>query len=278
MEEKSLLHSLFTGVSLAEFCSTYFAKIPFSSPSGARELCSLLDTRTFRELSEQKHSDLLFAKKGKEKPPSEVVGGATFDGMNAAIDEGFTVVARHVDKSLPAFGRLAGEFSTGFNTQVDVQIFWSPPANEGFNWHFDVEDVFIVQTKGSKEFTLRKNTVFPMPVDGRSGGEDLYPMERSPTVMRCTLAAGDWLYIPSGYWHKAAAIEESMHISIGIMPLTYKTILDSVSKKVFDQMHLRKRLDIYSHVSCVDAKNLQNNKRMYNELESLLVRTIEGRL
>jgi ribosomal protein L16 Arg81 hydroxylase len=38
--------------------------------------------------------------------------------------------------------------------------------------------------------------------------------------MSCRLEAGDWLYIPSGWWHIARTQAESIHLSIGIMPVT----------------------------------------------------------
>ena len=38
--------------------------------------------------------------------------------------------------------------------------------------------------------------------------------------MTCRLEAGDWLYIPSGWWHIAQTQAASMHLSIGVMPVT----------------------------------------------------------
>ena len=37
--------------------------------------------------------------------------------------------------------------------------------------------------------------------------------------MTCRLEAGDWLYIPSGWWHIAWTQAASMHLSIGVMPV-----------------------------------------------------------
>jgi ribosomal protein L16 Arg81 hydroxylase len=38
--------------------------------------------------------------------------------------------------------------------------------------------------------------------------------------MTCRLEAGDWLCIPSGWWHIARTQAASMHLSIGVMPGT----------------------------------------------------------
>ena len=52
-----------------------------------------------------------------------------------------------------------------------------------------------------------------MPADLR------YADETSRVQMTCRLEAGDWLYIPSGWWHIARTQAASVHLSIGIMPV-----------------------------------------------------------
>jgi 50S ribosomal protein L16 3-hydroxylase len=125
------------------------------------------------------------------------------------------MLIRHADRCDKELMSLGKEFADEFNSDVDPQVFITPENSQGFFWHFDVEDVFVLQLSGQKEFSLRKNTVVPFPNDD-VGGQEFYSCERSPFIMRCRLHAGDWLYIPSGYWHKAVALTESTHISVGI--------------------------------------------------------------
>ena len=40
-----------------------------------------------------------------------------------------------------------------------VQLFVTPAETHGFSWHYDAEEVFIVQTAGVKDYLLRENTV-----------------------------------------------------------------------------------------------------------------------
>ena len=37
--------------------------------------------------------------------------------------------------------------------------------------------------------------------------------------LTCRLEAGDWLYIPSGWWHIAQTQTASIHLSVGVMPV-----------------------------------------------------------
>jgi 50S ribosomal protein L16 3-hydroxylase len=40
--------------------------------------------------------------------------------------------------------------------------------------------------------------------------------ETSPLIAS-TLVAGDWLYIPRGWWHMARAADDSLSISVGVL-------------------------------------------------------------
>ena len=45
--------------------------------------------------------------------------------------------------------------------------------------------------------------------------------EKNKTEIHCWLKAGDWLYIPKGYWHKARALKDSFHLSVGVLNTEY---------------------------------------------------------
>jgi hypothetical protein len=87
---------------------------------------------------------------------------------------------------------------------VNIHVFATPAGAPGFSWHYDAEDVFIIQTAGEKEYSLRKNTVNPWPLEETLPADMQYERELMP-LMRVLLRAGDLLYIPCGYWHKAEA-------------------------------------------------------------------------
>jgi ribosomal protein L16 Arg81 hydroxylase len=103
-----------------------------------------------------------------------------------------------------------------FEGDVSIQVYATPAGYRSFGWHYDCEDVFIVQTSGMKEYLLRRNTVNPAPTIDAMPRDMRLELETSPAIA-CTLIAGDWLYIPRGWWHVAAAIENSLSISVGVL-------------------------------------------------------------
>ena len=110
--------------------------------------------------------------------------------------------------------------SRSFHAPVDIQVYLTPDQQQAFGWHYDLEEVFIIQVQGCKEYTLRQNTVNPLPVWDTMPEDMGYERETSRLRMTCRLEAGDWLYIPSGWWHIARTQAASLHLSIGVMPVT----------------------------------------------------------
>ena len=98
-----------------------------------------------------------------------------------------------------------------------VQLFVTPAETHGFGWHSDDEDVFIVQTEGSKNNFFRDNIGRASSTARRRNRFHQFGREAS-AIRTARLIAGDWLYIPARWWHVAKCVEDSLSISVGISP------------------------------------------------------------
>jgi ribosomal protein L16 Arg81 hydroxylase len=74
-----------------------------------------------------------------------------------------------------------------------------------------------VQTAGQKQYFFRENTV--MAQAQKPAGPDFAAIrhETSP-LYSCTLEPGDWLHLPRGMWHVAKPLEDSLSLSLGVLP------------------------------------------------------------
>jgi 50S ribosomal protein L16 3-hydroxylase len=113
--------------------------------------------------------------------------------------------------------QLSASFGRSLPGDQRIIVFATPANSHGFGWHYDVEDVFVLQTAGDKEYLMRSNTVSPPLVRGAPLHFEQYERESSP-MLSCRMLAGDMLYIPRGYWHVGYAREHSLSISIGVFP------------------------------------------------------------
>jgi 50S ribosomal protein L16 3-hydroxylase len=98
-------------------------------------------------------------------------------------------------------------------------VYLTPDQSQAFGWHYDLEEVFIIQVQGCKEYTVRQNTLNPWPVWDNLPADMRYDREISRVRLTCRLEAGDWLYIPSGWWHMAQTQSASSHLSMRVMPV-----------------------------------------------------------
>ena len=200
------------------FLREHFQRTPLAQPSLGRSIAPLLQWGTVERLVDAR-ADMLLVRNSKlwrDEPP------ASFAEVSRLFREGWSVVLRHTEEHDPGMRAIAEAFQRELPGEVVVQVYATPGDFHSFSWHYDVEDVFIVQTVGTKEYFLRENTVNPRPTLDAMPKDMQYERETSP-VVGATLAAGDCLYIPRGWWHVAKAREDALSISVGVLSPNART-------------------------------------------------------
>jgi 50S ribosomal protein L16 3-hydroxylase len=234
----------------ATFVEEFFLRLPLAMPGRAADFIPLGSWDVVGRLAANPEADLMVVRDGQRsacaRPPD-------VSSVHALLADGHTVLARHAEHSDPGLAQLAGEFSAEFGAPVDVHLYATPAGGHGFGWHYDVEDVFILQTDGSKEYQLRKNTVDPWPLLETLPANMRYGRELMPLI-RCDLEAGDWLYIPNGYWHRATAKTESLSLAIGILPATGMDVLDFARERALESMRWRQRLPALGTAAMMEGR------------------------
>lgn len=198
------------GETLAE----YFQKAPLARPAVARDVTALLTWDTVARLvSISPPPDMLIVRNGKLLTNAEPRSLREAQSLFAA---GCSIVMRNLERHDDALRALADSIEREIEGIVAIQSYATPKAFHSFGWHYDCEDVFIIQTEGTKEYLLRENTVNPAPRIDAMPHDMQYEKETSP-MMACSLTAGDLLYVPSGWWHRARAMDDALSISIGVL-------------------------------------------------------------
>jgi ribosomal protein L16 Arg81 hydroxylase len=187
--------------------------------------------------------------------------------------EGCTLLVRNAQRHDAALAELAAGFERDFRGPVNIHIYATPAGRFGFGWHYDAEEVFILQTEGKKEFALRKNTVNPWPLEETLPTDMRYEREIMP-LMRCLLAPGDWLYIPCGYWHRAEAREMSISLAIGVMAPAALDLFDFLRPRLLDSLRWRQRLPI----ATVDASTGHHGDAALREIVADLAADVQRML
>jgi mannose-6-phosphate isomerase-like protein (cupin superfamily) len=174
------------------------------------------------------------AKDGSVLPTSAYTrSGATLAGqpLSGLVDPrkvidlfegGATVVLQGLHRYWPPLTRLVAELELALGHPCQANAYLTPPGSRGFAVHSDSHDVFVFQTHGTKLWEVH-------PTPGENAvGERSEPRE-------VLLEPGLSMYLPTGTPHAARAEDNvSLHVTIGINQLTWRTLLDRAVSQAMD--------------------------------------------
>jgi 50S ribosomal protein L16 3-hydroxylase len=259
------LQKLLGDVSKQQFSAEYLHRLPLAQPGTAAEFIPWASWELLGRLLEH-HADAMVVRQGA-RWTGEVP--ANLQEARQLCDEGWTILVRHAEQHDPQLKKIADSFHADFHAPVNIHLYVTPAGTHGFSWHYDAEDVFIVQTAGRKEYSLRKNTVNPWPLVETIPADMRYERELMP-MMRVELRAGDWLYIPCGYWHKADALPDddaAISLAIGIMSPAAIDLLEFLRPRLLSSLLWRQRLPTLGDASPDGGKDVD---RQFQEVCAML--------
>ncbi|MGI8537521.1 MAG: cupin domain-containing protein [Mycobacteriales bacterium] len=233
------------GVDAGSFAAEHWSRSPLLSrakqlPSSFEDLLSVRDvdelvadralrTPFFRTVSEGG---------GLPTPVRTVTAGARrigdlvdSDALTAQYAGGATLVLQSVHRLHPPVARFCRELAAELGHATQCNAYVTPGgAHQGFDFHHDTHDVFVLQVSGRKRWVVHE-PVLRLPLASQpESGAHLVPEGAEP-LLDIELEAGDALYLPRGYVHAALTTDEhSVHLTIGVLTTTWYDVLsDAVS-------------------------------------------------
>ncbi|MGE0703412.1 MAG: cupin domain-containing protein [Vicinamibacterales bacterium] len=123
--------------------------------------------------------------------------------------------------------------------EVHTNVYCSPPNTQGFQCHYDLHEVFVMQIEGQKHWRVFWPTT-EAPVQGWRA-EDA--PEGAEPYIDVVLDKGDVLYVPRGHWHYAVAQDSiSLHVTVGVTCRKGATFLDWLSNELHQQLEWRRNM------------------------------------
>ena len=110
--------------------------------------------------------------------------------------------------------RLALQMEMALNQKLNVNAYMTFGPGGAFAIHYDPHDVFVLQVYGTKHWFLYEN---PEPSPTKYEKSTAKNPKDLPVAFETILQAGDGLYVPRGYYHRAAVTDtNSVHLTFGI--------------------------------------------------------------
>jgi ribosomal protein L16 Arg81 hydroxylase len=136
---------------------------------------------------------------------------------------GATIVLQGLHRSWPPLRAFTRRLVAELGHPAQVNAYITPESARGFDAHYDVHDVFVLQVSGEKHWSVHPPVrEHPRPDEGWSQRRAAVESRaREKPVLDVVLRPGDALYLPSGWLHSAVArAGTSIHLTVGVAPLT----------------------------------------------------------
>ncbi len=168
---------------------------------------------------------------------SETLADAADPGrIFAEFQNGATIVLQGLQRYWPPLTAFCRDLELSLTHPVQANAYITPPESRGLGIHYDTHDVFVLQTAGSKSWDVHQCAIpFPLSTQhGRPFGE------LAPAILSLQLRAGDALYLPRGFLHRAVSTDEiSIHITIGILSYTWLDVIQEIVGAAREQATFR---------------------------------------
>ncbi|MEH2078551.1 MAG: cupin domain-containing protein [Nostoc sp.] len=152
--------------------------------------------------------------------------------------------------------------------EIHVNTYCSWPDQQGFNYHSDPYEVFILQIEGQKQWYVFPDTYIKYPVQYTMSASSIFSL--GEPYLNPVLYPGDLLYIPRGHLHYAVACEEpSLHLTLGIRCPTGIDFLQWLTHKLRQKEDWRENLPL--NLTEDVFKNFGNHlERLFQQLNDCI--------
>ena len=224
------------GIGVEEFARDYWGRQALLTSVGATPggtgFGDLLDADAVDELVSERGLRTPFLRVARD---GSTLGDATFTapgGVGATIGDqvsddslvrlfadGATMVLQALHRVWPPVVTFCQRLAADLGHPVQANAYVTPPQNQGFNNHYDVHDVFVLQISGEKRWVIHA-PVHSSPLRHQPWTDRRRSVEQRAAqepVIDTVLRPGDALYLPRGFLHAATALGGvSTHLTLGV--------------------------------------------------------------
>lgn len=252
-----------------DFAVQHWGRTPLLSRSGAlpRDFADLLSPAAVDELIAERGVRAPFirmARSGQLLAKDCYLGPAGFGaempdqvdsaGVLAQFATGSTIVLQGLHRLWPPVIDFVRGMVDDLGHPVQANAYVTPRGSRGFDPHYDVHDVFVLQVSGQKRWIVHE-PVHPDPLPSQPWTDHRDAVERRAAgepVIDAVLSAGDTLYLPRGWLHSAEALDTtSIHLTIGVSTVTgldvVREIVDSLATVEDLRRSLPMGIDLTDH-------------------------------
>lgn len=268
-----LLEARLTGLRREEFARDVWGRAPLLHRS-ASDFSDLFSASAVDELISRRGLRTPFLRVAKDGATLPEASFTSSGGVGATVGDqlddtalwrhfadGATLVLQALHRTWEPVADLSSRLGTELGHPVQANAYVTPPQNRGFDAHYDVHDVFVLQIAGSKRWTIHP-PVHPDPLRDQPWTEHRTAVAEAAggePFLDTVLAPGDVLYLPRGWLHAAQAQGAvSIHLTLGVHTWTRHALAEHLTRSALallrDDPRMRASLPLGSEESGADLE------------------------
>ncbi|MGZ2355779.1 cupin domain-containing protein [Streptomyces sp. 372A] len=153
--------------------------------------------------------------------------------------DGATLVLQALQRTWAPVGDLTAALAAELGHPVQANAYVTPPQNRGFDAHYDVHDVFVLQIEGAKRWIVHR-PVHPDPLRDQPWTDHRGAVAEAAggePHLDTVLGPGDVLYLPRGWLHAAEAQGEvAVHLTLGVHTWTRYALAEQLMRAALAEL------------------------------------------
>ncbi|WP_348788125.1 cupin domain-containing protein [Leifsonia sp. NPDC080035] len=251
-----------TTLDAGTFAREHWGRRPLFTPAAAldQDFSDLFSTADVDELVASRALRTPFvrmAKEGDVLSPGRFTGPGGFgaeiadqldaDKVLAEFGAGATLVLQGLHRTWPPIAEFSRRLAEELGHPCQVNAYITPASSRGFDPHYDVHDVFVLQIAGEKHWRIHE-PVHPDPLRDQPWSDHRAAVaaraQETPAIDE-VFRPGDALYLPRGWIHSAEALGGvSVHLTIGVAAYTRDEVVRAAVARAADTAALRASLPL----------------------------------
>ena len=186
---------------------------------------------------------------------AEIGDQVSSEKVLAEFAAGATIVLQGLHRTWPPLIDFTRALVEEIGHPVQVNAYITPASSRGFDPHYDVHDVFVLQIAGEKRWRIHE-PVHEAPLRDQpwsQHSDDVARKAEDAPFIDHIFRPGDALYLPRGWIHSAEALgATSIHLTIGVAAYTRADVAEALLARLGDTAALRTSLPFGADFSDVE--------------------------
>ena len=166
------------------------------------------------------------------------------DALYKNLEDDASLVLNRIDLYSSIVSDICLQVSRFAKAQASANAYLSFGREPATDVHWDRHDIFAIQLFGEKRWEIYQPT-FELPLNSQVSSNKKSEVP-DKAVLDIVLQAGDVIYLPRGWWHRVAPVEDkpTLHVAVGAhSPLVLDYLIWACGNKLPDHLLFRKSVN-----------------------------------